>query len=72
MLPPDVTFLGSWIVDDDQLDTCYEVVDAPSRGHLDPWLDRWADLIEARVLPVISSAEAAERSGLSWDGEPTP
>jgi hypothetical protein len=34
-------------------------MEAASRGLLDEWLDRWKDLVEFEVIPVITSTEAA-------------
>jgi len=68
MLPEGVRFIDSWIVDDEKLDVCFEVVETHDPALLDIWMERWADLIEGEVIPVIRSAEAAARVGLSWDG----
>ncbi|MDD9942109.1 MAG: DUF3303 family protein [Myxococcales bacterium] len=72
MLPDGVRFVDSWIVDDEKLDVCYEVVETDDPALLDVWMQPWADLISAEVVPVIRSAEAAARVGLSWDGHPGP
>ena len=72
MLPEGVRFIDSWIVDDDRLDVCYEVVEADHRALVDSWLARWTDLLEAEVMSVIKSPEAAARCGHSWDGSPRP
>ncbi|MDD9945465.1 MAG: DUF3303 family protein [Myxococcales bacterium] len=72
MLPEGVRFIDSWIVDDDRLDVCYEVVDADDPALLDVWMERWADLISAEVVPVIRSSEAAARVGCVWDGRAAP
>jgi hypothetical protein len=35
---------------------------------LDAWQARWADLTEFETVPVITSAEAAGRVDVQWDG----
>jgi hypothetical protein len=37
---------------------------------LDVWRERWADLTEFEIVPVIKSAEAAGRVAVRWDGRP--
>jgi hypothetical protein len=55
--PAGMTYVNSWVSTD--LTTCYQVMEAASRGLLDEWLDRWKDLVEFEVIPVITSTEAA-------------
>jgi hypothetical protein len=58
MAPEGVDYINSWVSAD--LTTCYQVMQAPDRARLDAWIARWADLVEFEVIPVITSAEAAE------------
>jgi hypothetical protein len=37
---------------------------------LDAWIQAWQDLVEFEVIPVISSAEAADRFGSPRSGPP--
>ena len=66
MLPDGVRHLGSWIVDDERLDTCYEVAEAADRSLIDEWISHWDDISDFEVMPVLTSAQAAERAGISW------
>jgi len=59
LAPPGVEYINSWVTSD--LARCYQVMSAPSRAHLDPWIDAWSDLTEFDVLEVMTSAEAAAR-----------
>ena len=59
MTPDGVVYVGSWVTDD--LSTCFQVMEAESRAALDEWIERWADLVDFEVVPVITSAEASER-----------
>jgi uncharacterized protein DUF3303 len=56
MAPDDVRYVTSWVTVD--LTTCYQVMDAPDRARLDEWLQRWEDLVDFDVVPVITSPEA--------------
>ena len=59
MTPDGVEYVASWVTDD--LSTCFQVMEAESREALDGWIDRWGDLVDFEVVPVITSAEASER-----------
>jgi hypothetical protein len=59
MTPDGVEYVASWVTDD--LTTCFQVMEAESPQALDEWIDRWADLVDFEVVPVITSAEASER-----------
>lgn len=72
MLPPGLAYVDSWIVDDDQLDTCYQLMETNDPALFDEWLSHWYDLGEFEVVPVIKSAEAAKRANVAWSGGTTP
>ena len=59
MAPVGVTYISSWV--DDDLATCYQVMDASDRALLDEWMRKWQDLVEFEVHPVITSQDAAQR-----------
>jgi Protein of unknown function (DUF3303) len=56
MAPADVHYVNSWVTAD--LTTCYQVMESPDRARLDEWLQRWQDLVEFDVIPVITSPDA--------------
>jgi Protein of unknown function (DUF3303) len=59
LAPAGVTYVASWVTPD--LTTCYQVMESEDRGLLDRWMAGWSDLVDFEVLPVVTSAEAAER-----------
>ena len=59
MTPIGVEYVASWVTED--LGTCFQVMEAQSRAALDVWIERWSDLVDFEVAPVITSAEAAAR-----------
>jgi hypothetical protein len=59
MAPEGLTYVSSWV--DEDLSTCYQIMEAPDRSLLDEWMRHWADLIEFEVHLVITSQEAAQR-----------
>ena len=59
MTPDGVEYVASWVTSD--LTRCFQVLEAESREALDQWIERWVDIVEFEVIPVVTSAEAAER-----------
>jgi Protein of unknown function (DUF3303) len=55
MLPENVVYLASWI--DAQNARCFQIMEAPDRKSLEPWIAAWADLVDFEVVPVQTSAE---------------
>ena len=56
MAPDDVRYVNSWVTSD--LSRCYQVMESPDRARLDEWLQRWRDLVDFDVVPVITSSDA--------------
>lgn len=72
MLPEGLRFVDSWIVADDDLDRCFQLMDTDDPRLFDTWTAAWSDLATFEIVPVITSAEAAERVAVRWDGRPNP
>jgi hypothetical protein len=62
MLPDGLRYLDSWVVDDVAMDRCFQLMEADDESLFEVWFERWADLTEFEVYPVLSSAEAAQRA----------
>jgi hypothetical protein len=54
MLPDGVTYHASWI--DPERSRCFQLMEAPTPEALQPWIDRWNDLVDFEVVPVVESA----------------
>lgn len=59
LAPEGLKYIASWVTSD--LTKCYQVVEGEDPQLLDQWMARWGDLIDFDVIPVITSAQAAER-----------
>ncbi len=70
MLPEGVRYVDSWIVDDDKLDRCFQLMETDDPTRLHCWRERWSDLVEFDVFPVIKSDEAAVRVSVTWERGP--
>jgi len=55
MLPEGVIYHASWI--DAGNARCFQIMEAPGREWLEPWIAAWADLVDFEILPVQTSAE---------------
>ena len=58
MMPPGLEYVSSWIADDFSI--CWQVMRADDRALFDQWIANWSDLMEFEVVPVRTSAEAAQ------------
>ncbi len=68
MLPVGLHYIDSWIVADDRLDTCFQLMETDDPALFDVWLDNWRDLGTFEVYPVLDSASAAAHVHVDWDG----
>jgi hypothetical protein len=67
MLPDGLRYVDSWIVDDGRLERCFQLMETSDPELLDVWRERWADLCDFEIFPVIKSDEAARRTGVGLD-----
>jgi hypothetical protein len=63
MLPEGLVYVSSWVVDDGGMDQCFQLMETSDPALFDAWFERWNDLVSFQVYPVITSAEAATRTG---------
>jgi hypothetical protein len=61
LAPDGLEYVASWV--DDNLRICYQLMETDDRVLLDQWIANWTDLVDFEVVPVITSAQAAERIG---------
>ncbi|MEO7982590.1 MAG: DUF3303 family protein [Bacteroidota bacterium] len=59
MLPEGLQYLHSWI--DDEISTCYQVMETDSIETIHKWISKWSDLVDFEVIPVITSSQAKEK-----------
>jgi hypothetical protein len=61
LLPDGLRYVDSWV--DDRLDRCFQLMETDDPSLFQEWIARWSDLAEFEIVPVLSSAEAAARTG---------
>ncbi len=57
LAPDGLRYVNSWVTSD--LQRCYQVMECDDPGLLRMWIDRWKDLVDFEIVPVVTSAEAA-------------
>lgn len=60
MQPDGLTYINSWI--DEKMEKCYQVMETDSIDKIHQWISNWDDMMEFKIVPVISSAEAQRRA----------
>jgi hypothetical protein len=58
MAPEGLEYVSSWV--DHDFRTCWQLMRAEDPALFRTWTDAWKDLGEFEIVPVSSSAEAAE------------
>jgi hypothetical protein len=64
MLPEGLVYLDSWIDERDR-SRCFQLMETDDPALFDEWTSAWSDLVDYEIVPVISSAEAAELASRS-------
>ena len=58
LAPDGLRYVTSWVTAD--LRQCFQVMECEDPNLLEEWTSRWSDLVEFEILPVVTSAEAAD------------
>jgi hypothetical protein len=55
MLPEGVIYHMSWV--DPVQARCFQVMEAANHDALKAWTEKWSDLVEFEIVPVVTSQE---------------
>jgi hypothetical protein len=58
LMPDGIEYRGSWVTKD--LRRCFQVMECGDPRLLEQWMANWDDITDFDVIPVMTSAEAAE------------
>ena len=58
MAPDGLRYVASWV--DMEFDRCFQVMETDDDALLQQWMENWRDLVDFEVVPVRTSAEAAD------------
>ena len=61
MLPDGLRHVDSWVVADETLDRCFQLMETDDPGLFEAWTAAWSDLVSFEIHPVVGSADAAAR-----------
>jgi Domain of unknown function (DUF3303) len=59
MLPEGLKYLDSWV--EENFDRCFQLMESDDPGLLNTWMACWNDLVNFEIVPVMSSADAAQK-----------
>lgn len=65
LLPGGVEYIDSWI--DEKVEVCYQLMESESLECIHQWIERWQDLADFEVVPIITSDEARRKVLSSLD-----
>jgi hypothetical protein len=57
LAPDGLRYVASWVTDD--FCRCFQIMECEDRTLLAQWMERWEDLVDFELFPVLTSAEAA-------------
>jgi hypothetical protein len=57
LAPDGLRYIASWVTLD--LTRCYQVMECEDPALLTQWTERWRDLVDFEVIPVVTSADAS-------------
>ena len=60
MLPEGLEYVDSWVETD--LRRCFQLMETDEPALFERWTAQWDDLGEFEIVPVLASADAAERA----------
>lgn len=60
MNPEGLEYIDGWV--DAEVSGCFQLMECEDAGLLETWTEKWSDLIDFEVVPVISSAEARQKT----------
>ena len=58
MLPRGIIYIDSWV--SVSLDRCYQLMRCDDESQFREWIEKWEDLVEFEIVPVITSSEARQ------------
>jgi hypothetical protein len=59
LAPEGLTYISSWV--DEKMEQCFQVMETDDRALLEQWMEKWRDIIEFEVYPVMTSKEVVEK-----------
>ena len=58
MMPDGLEYVSSWV--DTSLERCFQIMETSNPNLISEWIINWNDIVDFEVVPIMSSAAAAE------------
>jgi len=58
MVPDGLEYVSSWV--DTSLERCFQIMETSNPDLISDWITNWNDIVDFEVVPIMSSAAAAE------------
>ncbi|MFL5577806.1 MAG: DUF3303 domain-containing protein [Gemmatimonadaceae bacterium] len=58
LAPAGLRYVASWVTEDFR--RCFQVMECDDAALLEQWMAAWRDLVDFEVIPVMTSAAAAD------------
>jgi hypothetical protein len=62
MLPEGLTYVDSWLTEDGK--RCFQLMETDDSELFDLWVEKWSDLVEFEIIPVLDSPTKASNMHL--------
>jgi len=59
LMPEGVQYINSWT--DEKVEICFQIMESESETKLLEWVDKWKDLADFEIIPVLTSQQAKEK-----------
>ncbi len=56
MMPEGLRYIDSWV--EVNFDSCFQLMECDDPRLFEQWTSQWEDLVDFRIVPVVSSKEA--------------
>ena len=71
MLPDGLRYIDSW-VDGADMRRCFQLMETDDPALIDVWVSNWSDLVSFEIVPVVTSADAAQITLAQQTAVPEP
>ena len=60
LAPDGLRYVSSW-VESDGYARCFQIMETDDERLFEAWTANWRDLVDFEIVPIVTSAEAAEK-----------
>ena len=60
MTPEGLKYINSWV--DAEVTRCFQLMECEDAKILEEWTEKWSDLVDFEIVPLVSSEEAKTKA----------